>query len=77
KFMRDNQPVKLDIGPIYDRDLTTGRSRTKKALKREFVFDIDAGDYDTVRTCCKGAAVCAKCWALMEACIPIFDTVLR
>lgn len=34
-------------------------------------------DYDDIRTCCKGAAVCDKCWVLMSAAIKVIDTTLR
>lgn len=57
------KPFKIDIGAVY---------RTKSGLKemsnisrRELVFDIDASDYDEVRSCCKEKLFCQKCYIIV------------
>lgn len=65
--------AKLDIGPVYSHALADRKvsAATFVPVQREFVFDIDAGDYDTVRTCCTGAQICRRCWRFMEAAVPV------
>lgn len=45
--------------------------------KRELVFDIDMTDYDEIRTCCQGGAICIRCWGYIAAAVKVLDHSLR
>lgn len=73
-------PYKIDIGAVF-----TGKPKDHKKIKasefkpvaRELVFDIDMTDYDEIRTCCSGAAICESCWPFMRVAARIVDKALR
>eukprot|EP00741_Cyanophora_paradoxa_P025069 tig00000342_g24197.t1 len=80
KAMVEKCPVKIDIGPIYSQQCSERKKFSTeqfKPVQRELVFDIDMTDYDDIRTCCKGADVCKKCWVFISCAIKVLDAGLR
>ena len=45
-------------------------------IQKEFVLDIDMTDYDDIRNCCTGAAICSKCWIFMTAAVKVIHETL-
>jgi DNA primase small subunit len=74
-------PVRFEIGPQYSvnpRDRKTLRKASSfRPVMKELVFDIDMTDYDPIRTCCSGAAICHKCWQFIIMAIKVVDAALR
>lgn len=74
-------PERFEIGPQYSinpRDRKTLRKASAfRPVMKELVFDIDMTDYDPIRTCCSGAAICNKCWQFIVMAIKVIDTALR
>lgn len=74
-------PVRFEIGPQYSinpRDRKTLRKASSfRPVMKELVFDIDMTDYDPIRTCCTGAAICHKCWQFIVMAIKVVDGALR
>eukprot|EP00559_Dactyliosolen_fragilissimus_P006271 CAMPEP_0184871330 /NCGR_PEP_ID=MMETSP0580-20130426/40655_1 /TAXON_ID=1118495 /ORGANISM="Dactyliosolen fragilissimus" /LENGTH=558 /DNA_ID=CAMNT_0027373973 /DNA_START=121 /DNA_END=1797 /DNA_ORIENTATION=- len=80
------RPTKIDIGAIFSHppkdhlsiQKNGSSSRTFVPEQRELVFDVDLTDYDGVRKCgCSGAAICGKCWKMMNMAIRVMDAGLR
>lgn len=76
-------PGRIDIGSVYTvAPALAVIGESEKSLnfnitQREMIFDIDISDYDDVRTCCKKAQICQKCWKYMALACKILDTSLR
>mmetsp|Transcript_17442 Transcript_17442/g.38683 ORF Transcript_17442/g.38683 Transcript_17442/m.38683 type:complete len:457 (-) Transcript_17442:83-1453(-) len=78
--IQKRQPHKIDIGAVFTappKDHNTVKPELFKTVERELVFDIDMTDYDDVRTCCTGAAICGRCWPYMTMAIKVVDCALR
>ncbi|XP_055538595.1 DNA primase small subunit [Wyeomyia smithii] len=78
KEICSKSPAKIDIGAVYNvRPKDNRASTVMKPVQRELVFDIDMTDYDDIRTCCKEANVCRKCWKYMTIACKVIDSALR
>ena len=72
-------PYKIDIGAVYNIPPDRHNASDKKAFvptQKEMVFDIDMNDYDDVRTCCKGANVCERCFAYLKIAMVVITDIL-
>lgn len=71
-------PYKIDLGAIYNAEPKKKASCVNfMAEEKELVFDIDITDYDDVRSCCSGGAVCNTCWPLMTCSIKVLTKILE
>ena len=75
-------PKKIDIGAVYNtlpkmHNQITTDSNAFVPVEKEIVFDIDMTDYDEIRTCCKEAKICDKCWKYMVVAYRVLNAVLR
>jgi DNA primase small subunit len=78
--IQKRQPHKIDIGAVFSappKDHNTVKPELFKPVERELVFDIDMTDYDDIRTCCSGAAICKRCWPYMTMALKVVDQALR
>ena len=72
-------PYKIDIGAVYNIPPERHNASDKKAFvptHKEMVFDIDMNDYDDVRTCCKGANVCERCFVYLKIAMVVLTDIL-
>jgi DNA primase small subunit len=72
-------PLKIDIGPLYNHDLSLKKNSLLNftAIERELIFDIDMNDYDEVRYCCEASNTCSLCWPLITCALRVIDNSLR
>ncbi|KAI9221695.1 hypothetical protein BC828DRAFT_397276 [Blastocladiella britannica] len=78
--LRQLKPIKFDLGAVYSVPPAQKRAVHPSAYvprEKELVVDIDMTDYDDLRTCCRGGAVCRRCWPLMAAAQRVLDASLR
>lgn len=78
--IQKRQPHKIDIGAVFTacpKDHNTVKPELFSPQERELVFDIDMTDYDDIRTCCTGAAICQRCWPYMTMAVKVIDRALR
>lgn len=73
-------PTRFEVGAIYPIEPKNRKSVSKalmKPLAKEMVLDIDLTDYDEIRTCCKGTAICDKCWKFITLAIKVVDVAIK
>lgn len=88
--LESSLPDKIDIGAVFNscpkqyKEYNVigasgigGGGNSFRPVERELVFDIDMDEYDDVRTCCKGAQVCQKCWTFIAAAVKCINLTLR
>lgn len=46
-------------------------------IGRPLVFDLDSGDLDRLRVCCRGAAICSRCLGIMLEHAAVIDDVVH
>lgn len=68
---------KLDIGPIYNGDVSRHREQTLTPQEKELVFDIDMDDYNSVRKCCTDKKVCKLCFRFLIAAATVLRFLLE
>ncbi|CCW72312.1 unnamed protein product [Phytomonas sp. Hart1] len=70
-------PEKIDVGGVYNIRPNSKQSFVNiSPQERELVFDIDMSDYDSVRSCCSGKAICLYCWEWVACAINVLRKVL-
>lgn len=78
--IQKRQPHKIDIGAVFSgcpKDHNTIKPELFYPVERELVFDIDMTDYDDIRTCCKGADICHRCWPYMTMAVKVLNRALK
>lgn len=69
------RPFKIDIGAVYRTK--SGLKEMSGVIKRELVFDIDASDYDEIRSCCKEKMFCEKCYKVVIMSCRILHVLMK
>lgn len=73
-------PTRFEVGAVYPVEPKNRKTVAKSLMKpvsKEMVLDIDLTDYDDVRTCCRGTAICPKCWKFITLAIDVVDVAIR
>lgn len=82
KSISSKYPIKIDIGAVYNtlpklHNQISNDNKSFVPVEKEMIFDIDMTDYDDIRTCCKEAKICNKCWKFMIVAYRILNAILR
>ncbi|GKT34319.1 putative multi-domain containing protein [Aduncisulcus paluster] len=79
KELTGKRPIKIDIGPVYSirPDQRLKDADGFRPIERELVFDIDATDFDIVRTCCSKTDMCPRCFRFMTTAAKILEYGLK
>ena len=82
KMLLNLLPEKIDLGAVYNtlpsmHNQVSFQPDSFHPVEKEIVFDIDMTDYDKVRTCCKEAKICNKCWKYMIVAYKILKQTLE
>ena len=68
----------MELGAVYNRQPNMKKeSELFIPIGHELVFDIDITDYDNVRACCKGKAICDGCFLLLKGSIKTLRYILE
>ncbi|QWU88896.1 hypothetical protein CA3LBN_003204 [Candidozyma haemuli] len=73
-------PTRFEVGAVYAVNPKERKNLPKSAMKplsKELVFDIDLTDYDEIRTCCSGTAICTKCWKFIKVASQVLTHSLK
>lgn len=80
KLVVTANPTRFEVGAVYAVNPKERRNLPKSAMKplsKELVFDIDLTDYDEIRTCCSGTAICTKCWKFIKVASQVLTHALK
>ena len=74
-------PDRIDLGAVWllppGSDSTSNSNVKNEIHEKEFVVDIDLSDYDSLRTCCQGPALCPKCWKFIAVACKSLEIIFR
>lgn len=74
--VQTSPPERMEIGPVYDHDLSERRTANLLPEHRELVFDIDADDFKSIKCCCGDSEICPKCWPYMSCALDCLTKAL-
>ena len=69
-------PIKIDIGGVYNKEPRNYKKEEIICKERELVFDIDINNYDEVRKCCQKNDICSICWKYIVCGAKILERIL-